>query len=204
MSRLRISFRHRGVDGAAERMMALEQQTAPATVPETPSDARPVRRLLVPLLVVLLLGQMAVAMVTTAVRQTPTIDEPVYVGTAAEYLHEHRVVHNPEHPPLGKLVIGVGVALADPRVDPSFTGDQGRLGRHLLYESGNDPWRLMLFARLPVIALTLAFGLVVFAFARELAGAAGGLTALGLYAFSPTSSLTARSPRWTCRRPGSC
>lgn len=185
MSRLRISFRHRGVDGAAERMMALEQQTAPATVPETPSDARPVRRLLVPLLVVLLLGQMAVAMVTTAVRQTPTIDEPVYVGTAAEYLHEHRVVHNPEHPPLGKLVIGVGVALADPRVDPSFTGDQGRLGRHLLYESGNDPWRLMLFARLPVIALTLAFGLVVFAFARELAGAAGGLTALGLYAFSP-------------------
>ncbi|WP_261989294.1 phospholipid carrier-dependent glycosyltransferase [Streptomyces sp. uw30] len=128
---------------------------------------------------------MAVAMVTTAVRQTPTIDEPVYVGTAAEYLHEHRVVHNPEHPPLGKLVIGVGVALADPRVDPSFTGDQGRLGRHLLYESGNDPWRLMLFARLPVIALTLAFGLVVFAFARELAGAAGGLTALGLYAFSP-------------------
>ncbi|WP_405595602.1 ArnT family glycosyltransferase [Streptomyces sp. NBC_01092] len=166
-------------------MMALEQQTAPATVPETPSDARPVRRLLVPLLVVLLLGQMAVAMVTTAVRQTPTIDEPVYVGTAAEYLHEHRVVHNPEHPPLGKLVIGVGVALADPRVDPSFTGDQGRLGRHLLYESGNDPWRLMLFARLPVIALTLAFGLVVFAFARELAGAAGGLTALGLYAFSP-------------------
>ncbi|MER5943729.1 phospholipid carrier-dependent glycosyltransferase [Streptomyces sp. NPDC001928] len=128
---------------------------------------------------------MAVAMVTTAVRQTPTIDEPVYVGTAAEYLHERRVVHNPEHPPLGKLVIGVGVALADPRVDPSFTGDQGRLGRHLLYESGNDPWRLMLFARLPVIALTLAFGLVVFAFARELAGAAGGLTALGLYAFSP-------------------
>ncbi|MFE5812597.1 ArnT family glycosyltransferase [Streptomyces sp. NPDC056479] len=171
-------------------MMALEQHTAPA--PEThsePPGARPSRppvgRWLVPLLVVLLLGQMAVAMVTTAVRQTPTIDEPVYVGTAAEYLHEHRVVHNPEHPPLGKLVVAVGVALADPQVDSSFTGDQGRLGRHLLYESGNDPWRLMLFARLPVIALTLAFGLVVFAFARELAGSAGGLAALGLYAFSP-------------------
>ncbi|MFG2550865.1 ArnT family glycosyltransferase [Streptomyces sp. NPDC048581] len=128
---------------------------------------------------------MAVAMVTTAVRQTPTIDEPVYVGTAAEYLHEHRLRHNPEHPPLGKLVIGVGVALADPQVDRSFTGDQGQLGRHLLYESGNDPWRLMLFARLPVIVLTLLFGLVVFSFARELAGSVGGLAALGLYAFSP-------------------
>ncbi|WP_369175476.1 ArnT family glycosyltransferase [Streptomyces sp. R28] len=128
---------------------------------------------------------MAVAMVTTAVQQTPTIDEPVYVGTAADYLHEHRLRYNPEHPPLGKLVIAVGVGLADPHVDGSFTGDQGRLGRHLLYESGNDPWHLMRFARLPVIVLTLLFGLIVFAFARELVGVVGGLLALGLYAFSP-------------------
>ncbi|MGI5430618.1 ArnT family glycosyltransferase [Streptomyces sp. CA-179760] len=155
--------------------------------PPAPAGAarRPGRRWWVPLLVVVLLAQMAFAMVTTAVRQTPAIDEPVYVGTAAEYTHEHRLRHNPEHPPLGKLVIGVGVALADPHIDPSFTEDQGRLGRHLLYESGNDPWRLMLWARLPVIALTLLFGLVVFAFAREVAGTAGASTALALYCFSP-------------------
>ncbi|EGX56323.1 hypothetical protein SZN_28343 [Streptomyces zinciresistens K42] len=137
------------------------------------------------MLVAVLLGQMAFAMVTTAVQQTPTIDEPVYVGTAAEYLYERRLVHNPEHPPLGKLVIGAGVALAGPRYDPAFRGDQGALGRHLLYESGNDPWRLMLWARLPVIVLTLCFGWVVFSFARELAGAKGGVAALALYAFSP-------------------
>jgi hypothetical protein len=139
----------------------------------------------VPLLVVLLLAQMAAAMVTTAVQQTPTIDEPVYVGTAADYLHAHEIRYNPEHPPLGKLLIGAGVALADPHYDASVTGDQGDIGRHLLYESGNDPWRVMLWARLPVIVLTLAFGLVVFAFARELTGPAGGVTALALYAFSP-------------------
>ncbi len=138
-----------------------------------------------PLLVSVLLAVMAFAMVSTAVRQTPTIDEPVYVGAAAEYTHQHRLRHNPEHPPLGKLLIGTGVALADPRVDPSFAGDQGAVGRHLLYETGNDPWRLMLWARLPVIALTLLFGLVVFAFARELAGTAGALAALALYCFSP-------------------
>ncbi|MFJ3669424.1 ArnT family glycosyltransferase [Streptomyces sp. NPDC090106] len=153
---------------------------------EPPARALPrARRWLTPLLVGVLLAQMAVAMVTTAVEQTPTIDEPVYVGTAAEYLHEHRVLHNPEHPPLGKLVIALGVAVADPHYDSSFTGDQGETGRHLLYGSGNDPWRLMLWARLPVIALTLAFGLVVFAFARELAGRVGGSAALALYAFSP-------------------
>ncbi|MFI1169031.1 phospholipid carrier-dependent glycosyltransferase [Streptomyces sp. NPDC020801] len=143
------------------------------------------RRWLVPLVAALLLAQMALAMVTAAAEQTPTIDEPVYVGTAAVYLHEHSLAYNPEHPPLGKLLIAVGVAVADPHFDPSFRGDQGQLGRHLLYESGNDPWRLMLWARLPVIALTLLFGLVVFAFARELTGALGGLVALALYAFSP-------------------
>ena len=153
---------------------------APAGTPRRPGRRWPVR-----LLVAVLLAQMAFAMVTTAVRQTPTIDEPVYVGAAAEYVHEHRLRHNPEHPPLGKLVIGVGVALADPHVDPGFAGDQGQLGRHLLYESGNDPWRLMLWARLPVIALTLSFGLVVFAFARELAGPLAGLAALALDCFSP-------------------
>ncbi|MFE2510961.1 ArnT family glycosyltransferase [Streptomyces naganishii] len=150
--------------------------------------ARRHRHWLVPLAAVVLLAQMAVAMVTAAAEQTPTIDEPVYVGTAAFYLHEHSVAFNPEHPPLGKLLIAAGVAVADPRADAAFrnfTGDQGALGRHLLYESGNDPWRLMLWARLPVIALTLLFGLVVFAFAREFAGAAGGLVALALYAFSP-------------------
>ncbi|MGV9499627.1 phospholipid carrier-dependent glycosyltransferase [Streptomyces sp. NPDC003642] len=164
---------------------------APAAVRPAPAAPRPRAarwfggRWPVRLLVVVLLAQMAGAMVTTAVRQTPTIDEPVYVGAAAEYVYEHRLRHNPEHPPLGKLLIGAGVALAEPHLDRDFAGNQGRLGRHLLYESGNDPWRLMLWARLPVIALTLLFGLVVFCFARELAGRAAGLAALALYCFSP-------------------
>ncbi|MDH6213939.1 ArnT family glycosyltransferase [Streptomyces pseudovenezuelae] len=177
-------------------MMAQEQHSVlePGTLddvdsPPEPKAAtparRPAKRWLVPLLVVLLLGQLAAAMATTAVQQTPTIDEPVYVGTAADYLHEHRIRFNPEHPPLGKLVIAVGMAVADPHVDTSYAGDQGEFGRHLLYESGNDPWRLMFWARLPVMVLTLLFGLVVFAFARELAGATAGLAALALYAFSP-------------------
>ncbi|MFJ6835862.1 ArnT family glycosyltransferase [Streptomyces sp. NPDC091209] len=135
--------------------------------------------------VVLLLVQMAVAMVSTAVEQTPTIDEPVYVGTATVYVQQHDLRYNPEHPPLGKLIIGSGLLFAHPHLDPAFKGDQTEIGRHLLYESGNDPWRVMLWARLPVIVLTLFFGLVVLAFARELAGRAGALVALSLYAFSP-------------------
>ncbi|MEU0409543.1 phospholipid carrier-dependent glycosyltransferase [Streptomyces griseorubiginosus] len=172
-------------------MMTSEQQTVLDTVVGSRShddeerQPRTARRWLVPLLVVVLLAQMAAVMVTTAVQQTPTIDEPVYVATAAEYLHGQGIRYNPEHPPLGKLVIAAGVAIADPHVDTAFDGPQIDLGPHLLYESGNDPWRLMFWGRLPVIVLTLLFGLVVFAFARELAGTAAGLAGLALYAFSP-------------------
>ncbi|QFU91919.1 phospholipid carrier-dependent glycosyltransferase [Amycolatopsis sp. YIM 10] len=143
------------------------------------------RRWCFALVVVALLAQMAVAMITTAVEQTPTIDEPVYAGTAVVYLEQHSLRYNPEHPPLGKLIIATGLAFADVRLDPAFDGDQTQLGRHVLYESGNDPGQLMLPARLPVIVLTLLFGLVVFAFATELTRPSGGLVALALYSFSP-------------------
>src|SRR6476469_5306585 len=119
------------------------------------------RRWVFAFVVVALLAEMAIAMVTTAVEQTPTIDEPGYVGPAAVHLREHSVRYTPEHPPLGKLIIATGLAFADVRLDPAFAGNQSQLGQHVLYESGNDARRLMLLARLPVIVLTLLFGLVV-------------------------------------------
>jgi len=173
--------------------LASKDEAAPADLLPADGDRPPDRfawlrrhrRLLFALVVVALLTEMAFAMVTAAVEQTPTIDEPVYVGTAVVYLDQHSLRYNPEHPPLGKLIIAAGLAFADVRLDPDFAGDQTELGRHVLYESGHDPGRLMLLARLPMIVLTLLFGLVVFMFARDLVGPVGGLAALALYAFSP-------------------
>jgi dolichyl-phosphate-mannose-protein mannosyltransferase len=169
------------------RLAGCPGETAPEDLPTVTPDRPPgrLRRWLFAFAVVVLLAEMAVAMVATAVEQTPTIDEPVYVGTAVVYLQQHSLRYNPEHPPLGKLIIASGIAFAGAHLDPAFAGDQTQLGRHVLYESGHDPGRLMLLARLPMIVLTLLFGLVVFAFARDLAGPAGGLVALALYAFSP-------------------
>ncbi|MBO2449537.1 glycosyltransferase family 39 protein [Actinomadura barringtoniae] len=137
------------------------------------------------LVVLALLTEMAAAMVVTAVQQTPTIDEPVYVASGVVYVREHSLRYNPEHPPLGKLLIGAGAAAGGARLDPGFSGTQEAAGRHLLYEQGLDADQILLAARLPVIVLTLLFGLVVFAFARDLVGPLGGVVALALYAFSP-------------------
>ncbi|WJK36679.1 phospholipid carrier-dependent glycosyltransferase [Solwaraspora sp. WMMA2065] len=174
--------------GALDRDVPVTPDDQPATVTENsdrPGWLRRHRRWWYPLVVALLLGQMAFAMVATAVAQAPTIDEPVYVGAAALYLQGGGLQVNPEHPPLGKLIIGAGLAFADPYIEPSFQGNQTDLGRHVLYEAGNDADRLLLLARVPMILLTLAFGLVVFAFARDITGRAGALIALAVYAFTP-------------------
>jgi Dolichyl-phosphate-mannose-protein mannosyltransferase len=143
------------------------------------------RRWVVAAAVVILLGQMLVAMVTAARQQSPVVDEPVYVAAATSYLQEHSLRLNPEHPPLAKLIAGIGLAFGDVRLDPTYTGSQWQVGHEVLYGWGNDGDSVLWHARLPLVVLTLLFGLVVFAFARDLFGAAAGLLALGLYAFSP-------------------
>src|SRR3954471_17473547 len=127
--------------------------TCPAPGEAIPDEAagKPPRRWWFALVVVALLAEMAIAMLTTAVEQSPTIDEPVYVGTAVTYLEQHSLRYNPEHPPLGKLIMAAGLAFGHPRLDPPFPGNQSPLGRHVLYEAGKDPYRLMFLARLPII-----------------------------------------------------
>ncbi|AEV84084.1 glycosyltransferase [Actinoplanes sp. SE50] len=159
---------------------------APVAVTRGPADLWSRHRSwLVPLAVVAFLAQMAVGMVTAARQESTTVDEVAYLGAAVTYAHDHDLADNYEHPPLTKLLEATGLAFVDVKRTTHFDGDQWALGEHLLYDSGNDAQELLFAARLPMIILTLLFGLVVFAFARDLTGPAGGLLALLLYAFSP-------------------
>jgi hypothetical protein len=78
-----------------------------------------------------------------------------------------------------------GLIFANARVDTHLGGTEWQIGNNVLYEEGNDAQRVLFLARLPMIIMTLLFGLVVFVFARDLVGPVGGLVALALYAFSP-------------------
>jgi hypothetical protein len=137
------------------------------------------------LIVVALLGQMAFVMVTVARGQSATPDEPVYVATAVVYRQQHSLRYNPEHPPLGKQIMSLGLAAGDVRLDKNVKATQWQLGGRVLYANGNDADTVLFLARAAMIALTLLFGLVVFLFARDLVGPLGGVLALTLYAFSP-------------------
>jgi hypothetical protein len=137
------------------------------------------------LLVVLMLGQMAFVMVVAARGQSSTPDEPVYIGAAVVYSQQHSLKYNYEHPPLAKEFMAIGLAFGHPHLDPATKGGEWEIGAATLYGGGNDADTLLFLARASMIVLTLLFGLVVFFFARDLAGPIGGLLALALYAFSP-------------------
>lgn len=158
----------------------------PVGRPPGPSPRRP--GWVVPLLACLLLGQMAVAMVLSSRDDAPTFDEPVHLAAGIGYLRFGELRLNYEHPPLAKALAGVplvlsGLDLPD-RASFAHTG-QARLGQEILYERGNPPDRVLLLARLPMMALTLVLAGAIFGFARDLFGAAAALIPLGFVTVDP-------------------
>jgi 4-amino-4-deoxy-L-arabinose transferase-like glycosyltransferase len=142
----------------------------------------------VPLVACLLLGQMAVAMVLSSRDDAPTYDEPADLAAGIGYLRFGVLQVNYEHPPLAKALAGMPFLLTDvdlpDRTSFVRTGET-RLGQQILYERGNDPDRVVLLARLPMMALALALAGAVFGFARDLFGAAAALIPLAFVTVDP-------------------
>jgi len=55
----------------------------------------------------------------------------------------------------------------------------------LFWKSGNNADQIIFWSRMPIVVLSIIFGLFIFKWARELTGIIGGLFALTLYAFDP-------------------
>jgi hypothetical protein len=142
-----------------------------------------------------LLAFMATNLVTVISRKSITTDEIVLIPAAYAYVTggDTQLVH--EHPPLVKLLAGLPLPFfapplkmlpaeggAPPRTVAQMATRVGRLweDNHAAVE------RLSFVARLPMIALTLALGALVFVFARELFGGRAALLALALFSVEPT------------------
>ncbi|MDP3770277.1 MAG: glycosyltransferase family 39 protein [Candidatus Sungbacteria bacterium] len=147
----------------------------------------------IPLIAGLILAAMFVLMLTSILNEPPIIDEVPHIAAGLGYVTQLDFRLNPEHPPLIKVL---GALFAHVFAQPRFPiesrfwqtdiNGQWDQGAHLLYDVGNNPDAIMLWARIPVILLTCLLGWLLYDWTRKRFGTTTGTISLLLYAFSPT------------------
>jgi tetratricopeptide (TPR) repeat protein len=160
-------------------------------------------RFLSPLILAALLLLFAFLAITSATRQAPTVDEPVHLLGGYSYLKwgDYRV--NPEHPPLVKIWAALpllGLAVNDPRgssalwsqiVGAEPGGPVYPLAREMFFKL-NDADKLFFYARVQMVAVSLALALFVYLWSRELLGS--GAAGLAVFFFALDPNVLAHSP----------
>jgi len=146
--------------------------------------------------VVLLLAFMALLSGGAALRESVTIDEVAHIGAGVSYVQKLDMRMNLEHPPLAKVLAAIPLAIRGVHADYSHLswtfsgkGAQEFLGEwvwgHWLIMRWNDPVSTVMWARVPMLLLTLVLGLVIYVFGSRLGGVWGGLLCLCAYVSMP-------------------
>lgn len=132
-----------------------------------------------------------------ALRESPTFDEYTHVGAGLSYVQKLDMRMNPEHPPLAKILAAVPLAVGGARADyesPSWTVSNSIIMAYTAQWMFGDavlgrwnPWRpTILWARVPMLLLTLLLGWVIYIYASRIGGPWGGLLCLTLYVGTPS------------------
>jgi hypothetical protein len=139
---------------------------------------------------------MAILAGGAARRESITFDEIAHIGAGVSYLQKLDMRMNPEHPPLAKVLSAIPLVLRGARADYSHLswsvsgrGWGSMLGEwswgHALALIWNDRYSTVLWARVPMLLLTLILGAFIYRYASELGGAWGGLLCLAAYVTTP-------------------
>ncbi len=138
---------------------------------------------------------------TSARIKSPTIDEYTYISTGYLYVKTGDFRLDRTHPPLIRLLIGLPLQLLDIKLpelrqdewDDPISYELGYIiGSDMLLLKRNNIQQILIFSRLPIMLLSCLLAWLLFYWGRELYGAAGGLTVLFLYCFSPNILAHAR------------
>ena len=132
----------------------------------------------------------------SVISDSPTSDEPPHIVSGYSYLKLRDLRLNPEHPPLLKDLAALPLlflklnfpenSFSWQQPDGPYWWHQFNLGGEFLYYSGNDPEKILFFARLPMIFLLVFCGFLIFKFAKEFFGEKVAILALFFFSFSPT------------------
>jgi len=126
--------------------------------------------------------------------KSPTSDEYTYISTGYVYLTTWDFRLDRTQPPLIRLFIGLPLAFYRPWMPPLHeekwdSPESYELGYRLGFDMflfGQNRWQtVLLLARLPIMLLSCALALLVYLWARDLYGEAGGIASLFLYCFCP-------------------
>ena len=135
-----------------------------------------------------LLALLALQGVAFIAESSQTSDEAAHLSAGYSYLTRLDFRLNPEHPPLIKEL----AALPLLPLGLDFPGDplwqmaeEWNIGRIFVHENRVPNDTILFLGRLPVLALSVLLGWVLYRVGRRLFGAAGGLAALALYVFDP-------------------
>jgi hypothetical protein len=143
-----------------------------------------------------LLAAMFVLAGGAALHESVTVDEYAHVGAGLSYWQRFDMRFNGEHPPLAKLLAALPLAILGTHADYSSTA--WRVSTDFFYAYGaqypfgdavlgrwND-WRsTIMWARFPMLILTVILGWVVYRYASRIGGPAGGLLCLAAYVTTP-------------------
>lgn len=155
-----------------------------------PADRR--RSWLTAAAVALLLAVHAALGLSALAGKSVTADEIFHLtgGYLFDHFGDYRI--HPDNGVLPQRLQALPAVLAGAKPPPLENNEYWRtsdvyvMSYQFFYESGNDHWPLLMRARALTVLFSLGTGLLVFIWARALAGPVAGLTALGLFAFSPT------------------
>ncbi|MDO8240782.1 MAG: glycosyltransferase family 39 protein [Candidatus Moranbacteria bacterium] len=144
-------------------------------------------------IIIAILAFMTVVSLLNAQNDALIYDEEAHIPAGYSYLIQQDIRLNPEHPPLLKDLAALPLLFLQPKFDVTqdfWTKDnadasQWNAGKYFLFGAGNNPDQIIFWSRLPIILLSLVFGLFIFKWTKEMAGTIAGLFALTLYAFDP-------------------
>lgn len=131
-----------------------------------------------------------------ALRESATVDEVAHVGAGLSYLERLDLRLNGEHPPLVKVLAAIPLLLRGTRAD--YSGPAWNISDTFFQAYGAqwvfgdavlgrwNPWKpTLLWARLPMLVLTLILGWCIYRYATRLGGAWGGVLCLAAYVTTP-------------------